>query len=93
MIALASVVASPLCVSRRGAQGVRPRLFFIKEATQKRSLPTLPRTEADCLCRSQPSKHRHGDNLGSALKNNSCSISVYGSVDFVNLQFVTHMAA
>ena len=37
MIALASVVASPLCVSRRGAQGVRPRLFFIKEATKKRS--------------------------------------------------------
>jgi hypothetical protein len=76
MIALASVLASPLCVPRRGVRGARPRLFLIKEATQKRSLPTLPRPAADCLCRSQPSQHRHGDNLGSALKNNSYSISV-----------------
>src|SRR5262249_23020916 len=39
MIALASVIASPLCGSIRGVPGVRPRLFLSQEVTKKPRFP------------------------------------------------------
>ena len=64
----------------------------LKRGNKKAQIPTLPRTEADCTGRRQPSTHSNVYNLVSALKNNSCVVSVYCAVDFVNRQFVTSMA-
>jgi hypothetical protein len=80
-----SLCASTLCA--------RPRLSLSKEGTKKRRSPSLPRTGADCISSRQPAKPRHIANLVSALNSDNGSVSVYLSVDFVNLQFVTHMAA
>jgi hypothetical protein len=93
MIALASVIASPLFGPLRGARGARPRLFLTKEVTKKSRSPTLPRASADCTVRSQPSRHSIVDSLVSAPNHDNGIVSVYLAVDFVNLQFVTYMAA
>src|SRR5262245_24193485 len=83
MIALASVIASPLFV---------PRRCLAQAATKKRrvppcheSRPTVP--AVDSL------QHSKVHNLVSALQQDSCNVSVYCLVDFVNRQFVTYMAA
>jgi len=55
--------------------------------------PSLLRTGAACTYSRQPSKYRHGGNLVSALNPNNCRVSVDLLVDFVNLQFVTYIAA
>ena len=80
-----SLCASTLCA--------RSRLSLSKEVTQKRRSPRLPHTGAGCIYSRQPAKPRHIDNLVSALNPDNGSVSIYLSVDFVNLQFVTHMTA
>jgi hypothetical protein len=88
MIALASVIASPLFVlcARREAAALHP-----KEVTKSAVFPTLPRIETDRAVRSQPSRHSLVDNLVYKRTYDNCIVSVYCSVNFVNLQFVTYM--
>jgi hypothetical protein len=92
MIALASVIASPLCVPRRGAPGMRPQLFLATEVTKKRRCPyavtSLGRLHRQELTFQAQSCRQSG----LQLNYDNGIFSVYCSIDFVNLQFVTYMA-
>jgi len=91
MIALASVIASPLFWPMRGARG---RGSSAPKRQQKSTgSPTLPRASAACTISSQSSRHSSVDSLVSAWNYDNSIVSVYLSVGFVNLQFVTYMAA
>jgi hypothetical protein len=93
MIALASVIASPLFLPLRGAPGVRPRLFLTKEVTKKRRFPHAA-TRRDRLRRQEPTFQAQScRQLGLQLSYDNCIVSVYCSADFVNLQFVTYSVA
>jgi hypothetical protein len=90
MIALASVIASPLFLPMHGAPGVRPRLF-LRKRNKKRSFShavtrrgRLPRQEPTFQAQScrQP---------GLQLNYENCIVSIYCSADFVNLPCVTYM--
>jgi hypothetical protein len=87
MIALASVIASPLCVY---ALRARPQCSLIK-SNKKRSF-LHPVTSLGLLHLQETAfRHRNVYSLVYALNNDSCNARVNFSVDFVNYQFVTFM--
>jgi hypothetical protein len=93
MIALASVIASPLFWPVRGAPGVRPLLFLAKEEHPS-AVASTAATYRGRLHRQEPTFQAQScRQLGLQLNSDNCIVSVYCSVDFVNRQFVTYMAA
>jgi hypothetical protein len=61
-----------------------------KRGNKKAQFPRSATNRGRLPLQRQPSKHSNGDNLVSALNHDSCNVSVYSSVDFVNLKFVTY---
>jgi hypothetical protein len=81
-----SLCAAALCARCKAAA------FPLKRGNTKAQVPPPATHRGDCPCRREPTKHRHGDNLVSAQNNGNCSVSVYCSVAFVNLQCVASIA-
>jgi hypothetical protein len=92
MIALASVIASPLFVPRRGAPGVSLRLFLATEGTKKRRVPYAVTSRGRLHCQELTFQAQSCRQSGLQLNHDNGIFSVYCSIDFVNLQFVTYMA-
>jgi len=93
MIALASVIASPLFWPVRGAPGVRLRLFLAKEE-QKSAVASTAATRRDRLhCQEPTFQAQSCRQLGLQLNDENCIVSIYCAADFVNLPCVTYMTA
>src|SRR6516162_11464343 len=92
MIALASVIASPLFWPVRGAPGVRSRLFLAHEE-HKSAVASTAATHRGRLHRQEPTFQAQScRQFGLQLHGDNCIVSVYCLADFVNLPCVTYMA-
>jgi hypothetical protein len=91
MIALASVIASPLFWPVRGALGVRPRLFLTKEEQKSAVSSTAATRRGRLHCQELTFQAQPCRQPGLQPSYDNCIVSVYCSADFVNLPGVTYM--
>jgi hypothetical protein len=92
MIALASVIASPLFWPVRGAPGVRQRLF-LQKSNKKAQFPHAVTRRGQLHPQEPTFQTQFCRHPGLQMNYDNYSVSVYCSADFVNRQFVTYMTA
>jgi hypothetical protein len=82
----------PSLLPLRGAPGVRLRLFLATEVTKKRRGPYAVTSRGRLHRQELTFQAQSCRQSGLQLNYDNGIFSVYCSIDFVNLQFVTYMA-